>query len=107
MSKPYKIEGRWKEQLVYVEGEREFVFDCGWGVTPPVVYVPSAGIWNQVTPPWMRDRRPEIVQRLGTDGGRRLEDTEVGYPPLGGVSTLPKKRWWSRGRRRLREGSDQ
>jgi len=106
MPQPYKVEGRWKEQLVYAEGEREFVFDCGWGATPPVAYVPSAVIWNQVTPLWMRDRRAEIVQRLAADGGHRLEDTEVGYPPSADVSALPRKRWWSLGVKSLSAGSE-
>lgn len=75
----YKVEGRWKEQLVYIEGDQEFVFDCGWGVTPPVAYLPSARIWDWVTPGWMRGRREEIVRRLAADGGHRLEDTETGY----------------------------
>jgi hypothetical protein len=75
----YGVESRWKERLVYIEGDQEFTFDCGWGVTPFVAYVPSAAIWDQVTPSWMRGRRDEIIERLAADGGHRLEDTEVGY----------------------------
>jgi hypothetical protein len=80
----YKIESRWKEQLAYREGDHEFVFDCGWGVKPPVAYLPSPAIWERVTPMWMRGRRAEVVRRLECDGGHRLVDTEEGYPDCPG-----------------------
>ena len=32
----YSIRQRWKEEVIYQEGDREFVFSAGWGVTPPV-----------------------------------------------------------------------
>jgi hypothetical protein len=75
----YKVEGRWKERLVYCEDGREFEFDCGWGVKPPVAYVPSEEIWDRVVPDWLRGRRAEVVARLLADGGHRLEDTDTGY----------------------------
>ena len=78
----YKVESRWKEQLVYIKDGEEFVFDCGWGVTPHVAYIPSDAIWDRVVPQWMRGRREEVVARLAADGGHRLEDTEVGYGRL-------------------------
>jgi hypothetical protein len=78
----YSIESRWKELLVYGEDGQEFVFDCGWGVKPPVAHVPSSAIWDQVTPPWMRGRRDEIVSRLEDQGSHRLVETEDGYDPF-------------------------
>ena len=80
----YTVEGRWKEQLVYIEDGQEFIFECGWGVRPYVAYIPSAAIWDRVMPQWMRGRREEIVARLATEGRHRLEDTEEGYGNVSG-----------------------
>ena len=41
----FRIEYRWKEEVVYWEGSQGFRFDAGWGADPSVLYVPSAGIW--------------------------------------------------------------
>ncbi|GAA4561526.1 hypothetical protein [Planotetraspora kaengkrachanensis] len=76
----YEIAYRWKELLVYTEGSRKFNFDCGWGVHPPVVYVPTQEIWDQVTPSWMHGRRSEILDRIGRDSRHVIEETDEGYP---------------------------
>lgn len=55
--------------------------DAGWGVEPPVVYVPSAALWDQVVPPWLLGRRVEVVDRLAQRSKRVVEDTDDGYTP--------------------------
>lgn len=60
----YEIEFRWKEEVVYWEGERGAVFPGGWGVDPPVTIVPDATTWDRAVPEWLRGRRDEVVQRL-------------------------------------------
>jgi hypothetical protein len=60
----FRIESRWKEEVIYWEGDHGFRFDAGWGVDPSVLYVPSAGIWQEVMPAWLRDRRDVVVARL-------------------------------------------
>lgn len=37
----YRVELRWKEEVLYWEDRRGFAFDAGWGSTPPTLYVPS------------------------------------------------------------------
>lgn len=58
------IREQWKEQMLYIEGENQFAFECGWGASPPHLYLPSAASWERVTPAWMHGRRKEIVGRL-------------------------------------------
>lgn len=60
----FRIEYRWKEEVIYWEGDRGFLFDAGWGVDPSVLHVPSTEIWHDVMPDWLRDRRSVVVQRL-------------------------------------------
>jgi hypothetical protein len=56
-------ETRWKEELIVTDEEgRSFCFDCGWGVDPPVAYVPRAQDWNRCVPAWLRDRRDEVIR---------------------------------------------
>ena len=41
----------WKEILIVTdEDDQSFVFYCGWGVTPPVAYVPAEADWRRCTP---------------------------------------------------------
>ena len=54
---------QWKEELIIVDEEgREFCFFCGWGSEPPVAYVPAPANWRRCTPPWLHDRRDEVVE---------------------------------------------
>jgi hypothetical protein len=56
---------RWKEEVVVEDEERRtFVFDCGWGVDPPIAYVPALEDWSTCVPGWLRDRREEVLQVL-------------------------------------------
>lgn len=75
---PFELEARWKEQVFYWEGRHGFLFDAGWGVEPPVLYVPPAGEWDACTPPWMHGRRDVILSRL--DGFARHRLAEGPYP---------------------------
>lgn len=60
---------RWKEELIITdENGRAFTFDCGWGVTPPVAYVPEAAGWAVSVPPWLRERRDEVIVAMKTAG---------------------------------------
>lgn len=55
----------WKEIIIVTDEDgQDFVFYCGWGVEPPVVYVPSATDWARCTPPWLHDRRAEALTLL-------------------------------------------
>jgi len=56
---------RWKEELIITDEEgRAFTFDCGWGVTPLVAYVPPPGEWKTCVPPWLHERRAEVVDAM-------------------------------------------
>lgn len=77
----FRIQQKWKEEVLYREGERSFSFDAGWGVAPPVLYVPTAELWAQVMPAWLRDRRDEVLDRLRHASGHVIEETTVGYGP--------------------------
>lgn len=70
----FSIEHRWKEETVYWEGQRGYLFDGGWGVDPPVLYVPGPEIWPDVVPEWMVGRREEIVGRLIAMSGHQVVD---------------------------------
>jgi hypothetical protein len=60
---------RWKEQLIITdENGCAFTFDCGWGVTPPVAYVPGPAEWAPSVPPWLRDRRSEVIAAMELTG---------------------------------------
>ncbi|WP_439591273.1 hypothetical protein [Microbacterium sp.] len=78
MSDDFTVEPRWKERVLYREGDRVFDFDGGWGVAPPALYVPPAQEWDAMTPPWMHGRRAEIVARLAEETGHTI--VEGPYP---------------------------
>ncbi len=63
----YSVKAKWKEEVVYREGDQSIVFDAGWGVEPPVLYVPSEWAWDLSTPAWLHGRRAEVVARLERD----------------------------------------
>ncbi len=59
----------WKEILTVTdEDDRSFVFYCGWGVSPPVAYVPAAADWVRCMPPWLHSRRDEVITLMGSMG---------------------------------------
>jgi hypothetical protein len=76
---PYRIEFRWKEQVIYWEHGEGFVFEGGWGASPPVTYVPDDATWESVVPDWMKGRRDEIIARLIEYPNHVLEETDSGY----------------------------
>jgi hypothetical protein len=78
-SSEFRIEPRWKEEVIYWEGGLGYLFDAGWGVDPPVLYVPSAEMWNEVVPDWMQGRRDTIVDRLVANSGHVVEEDVHGY----------------------------
>lgn len=60
---------KWKEELVITdESGRTFGFDCGWGVAPPVAYLPGLAEWARSVPPWLCDRRDEVVAAMRLSG---------------------------------------
>lgn len=71
----------WREELIYGEGERGFMFFAGWGSEQPTMYVPSTRIWDLAVPECLRGRREEVVRHLEVHSGHRLCETEEGYPP--------------------------
>ena len=77
----YEIEPRWREEIVYWEGDQGYLLDAGWGVEPGVLYVPSAAVWDRVVPPWLRGRRQQVLTRLAEHSRHRIEPTDDGYSP--------------------------
>jgi hypothetical protein len=75
----YEIEWVWKEVVIYWEGDRGFSFDAGWGVTPSVLYVPSASIWAEAMPDWLRARRDEVLERLRAHSSHDLMEDVHGH----------------------------
>jgi hypothetical protein len=56
---------QWKEELhITDEQGRTFVFYCGWGVEPPVAYIPDPVQWTQCVPAWLRPRRDEVIAAM-------------------------------------------
>jgi hypothetical protein len=70
----YDIEMRWKEEVIYWEGDRGVLFGAAWGVEPPVLFVPSPQIWHDSMPDWLRDRRDEVLERLRDHGDHVLAE---------------------------------
>lgn len=68
----WEIEFRWKELVIYWEGEKGCQFEAGWGVEPGVTYVPTRERWDQSVPTWMVGRFDEVVARLQSDPGHVL-----------------------------------
>jgi hypothetical protein len=60
----WDIQRRWKEEVVYWEGQHGFILDGAWGVTPPKTFAPDAATWDEATPEWLHGRRDEVVGRL-------------------------------------------
>lgn len=74
-----KLYERWKEQLVYEEDGQAYAFECGWGASPPHVYVPAAEDWDAVVPPFLRGRREEMLALLRAKSGHVVDEE----PPRG------------------------
>jgi len=72
----FGIYPQWKEEVFYREGDQRLCFPAGWGVNPPTLYVPSARIWDDVMPNWLRGRRAEVVARLAKHSGHVVEATD-------------------------------
>jgi len=70
----FEIEFRWKEEVIYWEGRRGVVLLGGWGVDPPVTYVPDLATWDRVVPDWLRGRHDDVVQRLRDEPGHVVEE---------------------------------
>ncbi len=53
---------QWKEELIVTDEDGEsFCFGCGWGVEPPVAYLPAAADWRRCVPAFLGDRRDEVI----------------------------------------------
>lgn len=76
---PFRITTRWKECVIYWEGERGFEFDGAWGVEPPLLYIPDATTWDQAVPPWLQGLYTEIHDRLAAGSGHAVITTTSGY----------------------------
>ena len=60
-----QVTTRWKEELIITDEQgRAFTFDCGWGVHPFVAYVPPLLEWKSCVPPWLENRRDEVVDAM-------------------------------------------
>lgn len=78
-SAEFRFEWRWKEELHYCEGERSQVFHCGWGVSPPVVFLPSEHTWDAKLPAWLHGRRAEVVGRIEQHSGHVVASADWAY----------------------------
>jgi len=77
---PFSITTQWCEVVIYWEGDEGFRFLAGWGAEPPVLSVPSAEIWDRVTPEWLHGRRDVVVARLIEHSGHVVrDDWDSGY----------------------------
>ncbi len=70
----FRVEPRWKEEVVYWEGQRGYLLDAAWGVEPHVLYVPLASDWDDVVPDWMQGRRDAVLDALRAESGHVLAD---------------------------------
>jgi hypothetical protein len=75
LSKPWRVEFRWKELVIYWENGRGCVFDGAWGVDPSITIVPDADTWNAVVPPWLQNRHDELLERLRSVTGHIVKET--------------------------------
>lgn len=71
-STAFEIEFRWKEEVVYWEGHRGFLFDGAWGSDPLLTFVPTEARWDLVVPDWLAGRRSEVIKRLIAEPGHVL-----------------------------------
>lgn len=77
----YSVQPRWKEEVVYSEGSSSITFAAGWGVDPPVLYLPSEAMWDQSTPAWLHGRHVQVVARLKRDSQHVIKfDDQVRSP---------------------------
>ena len=70
----FRIEYRWKEQVVYWEGSQSFVFEAAWGVDPGILILPTPAIWADVMPEWLQGRRDIVLARLREFSGHTIEE---------------------------------
>lgn len=75
----WELSLQWKEEAYYWEGKRGYLFMGGWGVIPPVTYVPDAEHWDANVPAWMRGRRDEILARLRSSPHHVVEEIHEGW----------------------------
>ena len=62
-------EAEWKEILTVTDEDgRSFTFYCGWGVEPPVAYVPAEADWGRTMPGWLHERRADVITLLESMG---------------------------------------
>ena len=78
---PFTVQPRWKEEIVVTSDTGlQFILGCGWGVEPPVAYVPSEQDWNRCTPGWLWDYRAALIEAIRGTGHVVKEGA---YSPLG------------------------
>jgi hypothetical protein len=73
--KPWRVEFRWKELVIYWENGRGCVFDGAWGVDPSITVVPDSDTWDAVVPPFLRNRHDEVTDRLRSVTGHIVKET--------------------------------
>jgi hypothetical protein len=93
----YRVQSRWREEVVYWEGSRGVVFDAGWGVKPPILYVPTQSQWGEVVPHWLRGRSEEVIARLRDHSGHVVQESYAAYrsgplPELVPIATATEAR---------------
>lgn len=70
----------WKEILIITDEDgRSFTVSCGWGVEPPVAYLPAAADWPGSVPPWLSGRREEVIALLQQMGHVVHDDPRPGH----------------------------
>lgn len=59
----------WKEIITVTDEDgQSFTFSCGWGVEPPHAYIPAEADWRRTMPPWLHERRPEVIALMESMG---------------------------------------
>jgi hypothetical protein len=66
----YKRGGGEDGVLIYEEGEKSL--QVYFNRLEDIIYIPSAGMWNEIMPDWARERRDEILVRIKERVGKRL-----------------------------------
>ena len=96
---------RWKEELTIVDEQgRSFMFDCGWGVDPPVAYVPLAEQWTACVPAWLHEC-DEVIAAMKAVNHQVLDsrDPELQDPDLVRAVARAGERRASRRQRRFED----
>jgi hypothetical protein len=70
----FEIVFRWKEEVIYWEGNEGCIFPGAWGADRLVTIVPDAKTWDRAVPAFLRGRHDEVVARLRAHPNHSVEE---------------------------------